>query len=54
MLLRWSTQNEIAVIPKGDTPEQLAQNLQVNDFDLGAEDLAAIEKLDRNIRFNDA
>ncbi|RLV86099.1 NADPH-dependent D-xylose reductase xyl1.2 [Meyerozyma sp. JA9] len=54
VLLRWSTQNEIAVIPKGDTPEQLAQNLQVNDFDLSAEDMAAIEKLDKNVRFNDA
>ena len=53
VLLRWATQRNIAVIPKSNNPDRLAQNLAVVDFDLTEEDLQAISKLDIGLRFND-
>ncbi|SGZ56686.1 CIC11C00000000893 [Sungouiella intermedia] len=54
VLLRWSTQNNIAVIPKGDLPEHLELNMNSTGFDLDDQDLKDIEKLDIGVRFNDA
>ena len=53
VLLRWSTQRNIAVIPKSNDPTRLAQNLQVTDFDLEAGDIEVISALDKGLRFND-
>lgn len=53
VLLRWSTQNNIAVIPKGDSKEMMAENFKSDHFDLTADELQTIGKLDRNLRFND-
>ncbi|RCK64783.1 NAD(P)H-dependent D-xylose reductase I,II [Candida viswanathii] len=53
VLLRWATQRGIAVIPKSNSPDRLAQNLSVVDFDLTQEDLDEIAKLDIGLRFND-
>lgn len=53
VLLRWSTQRKIAVIPKSNDPTRLAQNLQVTDFDLEEGDLEAISSLNKDLRFND-
>lgn len=53
VLLRWSTQRKIAVIPKSNDPTRLAQNLQVTDFDLETSELEAISALDKGLRFND-
>lgn len=53
ILLRWSTQRKIAVIPKSNDPTRLAQNLQVTDFDLETNELEAISALDKGLRFND-
>lgn len=53
VLLRWATQNNIAVIPKSNNPQRLAQNLDVCSFDLPKEDLEAIDALDKHLRFND-
>lgn len=53
VLLRWATQRNIAVIPKSNNPERLAQNLSVVDFDLTKDDLDNIAKLDIGLRFND-
>ncbi|KAI9853105.1 MAG: NAD(P)H-dependent D-xylose reductase (XR) [Thelocarpon superellum] len=52
VLLRWSTQRGIAVIPKSNDPERLQQNLHVTTFELAQEDIEAISALDRNLRFN--
>lgn len=54
VLLRWSTQNNISVIPKGDLPEHLELNFNSLAFDLDDEDLKDIETLDIGLRFNDA
>jgi D-xylose reductase len=53
ILLRWATQRGVAVIPKSNNPDRLAQNLDVCSFDLPKEDIEAINKLDQHLRFND-
>ncbi|KZF22055.1 putative NAD(P)H-dependent D-xylose reductase xyl1 [Xylona heveae TC161] len=53
VLLRWATQRGVAVIPKSNNQNRLAQNLHVNDFDLSQEDLDKISSLNKDLRFND-
>lgn len=53
VLLRWATQRGVAVLPKSNNPQRLAQNLDVCGFDLGKEELEEISGLDRGLRFND-
>ena len=53
ILLRWGVQRGTAVIPKTVTPERMSENLNIFDFELTAEDMAAISSLDQGRRFND-
>jgi D-xylose reductase len=53
VLLRWATQRNIAVIPKSNNRDRLAQNLDVISFDLSKEELGSISTLDKGLRFND-
>lgn len=53
VLLRWATQRDIIVIPKSNSKERLAQNLDSTNFDLTAEELESISALDKGLRFND-
>lgn len=53
VLLRWSTQRGVAVIPKSNNAERLAQNLQHTQLQLGEDDLKEISSLDVGLRFND-
>lgn len=53
VLLRWATQRDIAVIPKSNNQDRLAQNLDVTTFDLSQGELDEISVLDKNLRFND-
>ncbi|ORX39296.1 Aldo/keto reductase [Kockovaella imperatae] len=53
VLLRWSTQRDIAVIPKSNHSERLAENLACCDFDLTEKELKDITALDQDFRFND-
>ncbi|KAM9881003.1 xylose reductase (aldo/keto reductase) [Verticillium dahliae] len=52
ILLRWSTQRGLSVIPKTNRAEILAQNLDVTGFDISEEDIEKISALDINTRFN--
>jgi D-xylose reductase len=52
VLLRWSTQRGLAVIPKSNDQKRLVANLKVNNFDLTEEEIKSISKLDRGLRFN--
>lgn len=53
VLLRWATQRNIAVIPKSNNKDRLAQNLDVTNFDMSKEELDSISALDKGLRFND-
>lgn len=52
VLLRWSTQRGVAVIPKSNNQSRLAQNLDVCSFDLSDQDLKDISALNTGLRFN--
>jgi len=52
VVLRWATQRGVAVVPKSNNVERLAQNLNSTDFDLSDEQLKQISALDAGIRFN--
>lgn len=47
VLLRWAVQKGYAVLPKSTSPERIRQNADVFSFSLSAEQMAAIEKMDR-------
>ncbi|MFI9114936.1 aldo/keto reductase [Streptomyces venezuelae] len=50
VVLRWHLQLGNVVIPKSVTPSRIRENIDVFDFELDGEDLAAIAALDENRR----
>jgi 2,5-diketo-D-gluconate reductase A len=50
VMLRWHLQQGRQVIPKSVTPSRIAENFAVFDFDLVADELAAIDALDTGVR----
>ena len=46
VVLRWLTQRGIVVIPKSVRKERIAENINIFDFELSAEDMEAIATLD--------
>ena len=46
MILRWLVQREIVVLSKSTRKERMIENISVLDFELSAEDMAAITTLD--------
>ncbi|KAJ3269492.1 NAD(P)H-dependent D-xylose reductase (XR) [Borealophlyctis nickersoniae] len=53
VLLRWSVQRSIAVIPKSSNPNRLKSNLDLFSFKLTDEEVEELSKLDKGLRFND-
>lgn len=49
VILRWELQRNIVVIPKSVHKERMAENLDVFDFELSAEDMATVAMLDRKM-----
>ena len=49
-MLRWGLQQGRSVIPKSTKPQRIAENIDVFDFDLTAEELTAIDGLDTGQR----
>jgi 2,5-diketo-D-gluconate reductase A len=47
VLLRWAIQKDIVVIGKSTHRERIEENAQVFDFELSADDVAALDGLDR-------
>ena len=54
MILRWAIQRGTAIIPKSVKPERMAENLDLNRFNLSSQEMSAIDALDLNRRFNDS
>ena len=50
VMLRWHLQRGRSVIPKSTKPQRIAENIDVFDFDLSSEELAAIDALDTGQR----
>ena len=50
VMLRWHLQQGRSVIPKSTKPARIVENLDVFDFDLTADELAAIDALDTGQR----
>ena len=48
VILRWNVQQGVIVIPKSVHRERMEENLDIWDFELDAEDMGQIEKLDKN------
>lgn len=46
VIVRWLTQRGVVAIPKSVRPERIAENFDIFDFQLGADDMAAIATLD--------
>ncbi|TFK79654.1 Aldo/keto reductase [Polyporus arcularius HHB13444] len=46
-LVRWSIQRGFVSLPKSSKPERVASNADIYDFELSAEDVAALDALDR-------
>jgi diketogulonate reductase-like aldo/keto reductase len=49
-VLRWGLQRQVVMIPKSVRRERIAENAAVFDFELSADELAAIDRCDRNQR----
>lgn len=50
VVLRWHVQNGLIVIPKSVTPERIAQNFNIFDFQLSDEDMRRIDLLNADAR----
>jgi 2,5-diketo-D-gluconate reductase A len=50
IVLRWHIDSGRSAIPKSVTPSRIAENLDVFDFGLTADDIAAIDRLDTGVR----
>lgn len=46
VVLRWLTQRGVVAIPKSVRPERMAENFNIFDFELRAEDMQTIATLD--------
>ncbi|GAA2552469.1 aldo/keto reductase [Pseudonocardia hydrocarbonoxydans] len=48
VVLRWHLQHGFVVIPKSVNPTRVRENIDITDFELSADDMAAIDALGRN------
>ncbi len=50
VLLRWDLQHQVVTIPKSTNPKRIAENANIFDFELSAEDMLKIDQLDKGKR----
>eukprot|EP00300_Choanocystis_sp_HF-7_P037088 c53084_g1_i1.p1 GENE.c53084_g1_i1~~c53084_g1_i1.p1 ORF type:complete len:673 (+),score=150.57 c53084_g1_i1:42-2021(+) len=53
IVLRWGVQRGTSIIPKTAVPSRMIENAAVFDFELSSEQMAVIDALNKNRRFND-
>lgn len=49
VLLRWSLQTGLVVLPKSARPERIRENAAIFDFELSADDMAKLDALDEGL-----
>ena len=52
IMIRWSLEHGLVVIPKSVREERIRENSQVFDFNLAEKDMAVLDSLDENLRKN--
>jgi diketogulonate reductase-like aldo/keto reductase len=50
IMLRWCIQKDTVVLPKSVHAERIRENLELFDFELDAEDMQRLARLERNLR----
>ena len=50
LLIHWDLQHQVVTIPKSSTPQRIAENIAVFDFEISADDMARLDGLNRNQR----
>jgi diketogulonate reductase-like aldo/keto reductase len=50
VLLRWSHEQDVVIIPKSVTPKRILENSQIFDFKLTADEIKEIDHLDKRLR----
>lgn len=50
IILRWNIQQEVVPIPKSGKPERLKENINIFDFSLTENEIAAIDSINENYR----
>jgi diketogulonate reductase-like aldo/keto reductase len=50
VILRWHTQHGLCAIPKSIHPERIAQNIDIFEFTMTPDEIAAIDAMDTNKR----
>jgi len=53
ILIRWSLQRDLVVIPKSTNFDRVAENIDIFDFELSKKDMEKINELNKNYRFVD-
>ena len=49
-MLRWHIEHGFSAIPKSVRPERIAENIDIFDFKLTPEEIAAIDAIDTGVR----
>ena len=50
MMIRWSLQHGLVVIPKSAKPERIRENSEVFDFQISAADMSKLDALNEDLR----
>jgi diketogulonate reductase-like aldo/keto reductase len=52
LMIRWSIQHGLVVIPKSTREERISENSQVFDFEISADDMRSLDSLNEDLRLN--
>jgi diketogulonate reductase-like aldo/keto reductase len=52
ILIRWTLQHEVVVIPKSARRERILENADIYDFEISSADMAELDALDENFRIS--
>jgi diketogulonate reductase-like aldo/keto reductase len=52
ILIRWTLQHAVVVIPKSARRKRILENADIYDFDISSADMAKLDALDENYRLS--